>query len=93
MTRYTYPHPGYGGKLYPICTVLRDLSAQENCDGEPYIVMMRAAEAIEELERRLDEAHHQRDKLADALIDTQKDVRDLKDAVDLLIFKSRRVTE
>lgn len=68
MTRYPYPHPGYGGKLYPIRTVLRDLSAQENCNGEPYDVMVRAAEVIEELERRLDEARNQRDKLADALV-------------------------
>jgi hypothetical protein len=30
---------------------------------------------------------------AEALIDTQKDVLDLRDAVDLLIFKSRRSKE
>ena len=40
----------------PIQTVLRDLAGQDGCDGEPYDQMMEAADYIDALERRLDEA-------------------------------------
>ena len=44
----TYMHPGYK-KPYPITTVLKDLAAQEGCDGEPYDAMIFAANLIEQL--------------------------------------------
>lgn len=53
----TYPHPGYG-KPYPVTTVLRDLAAQEGCDGEPYDVMIEAARLIDGYEEM---AKHSRD--------------------------------
>lgn len=49
-----YMHPGYR-KLYPIQTVLRDLAAQEGCDGEPYDAMVFAAGIIDDLQRQLQE--------------------------------------
>lgn len=42
-------------RLYPIATVLQNLAAQENCDGEPYDQMQLAAEYITELEKLLTE--------------------------------------
>lgn len=42
-------HPLRPG-LYSIQQVLRDLAAQENCDGEPYDQMMLAASYIDMLE-------------------------------------------
>lgn len=44
-------HPLTGHKA-PIQQVLRDLAAQENCDGEPYDQMVEAAGYIDELENR-----------------------------------------
>ena len=38
--------------LAPIQQVLRDLAAQENCDGEPYDQMILAANYIDELEKQ-----------------------------------------
>lgn len=35
---------------HPIQSVLRDLSSQENCDGEPYDQMIKAADYIDDLE-------------------------------------------
>lgn len=49
---HTYLHPGYK-KPYPIETVLRDLAAQEGCDGEPYDAMVFAADAIAALRAQL----------------------------------------
>lgn len=46
-------HPLHGS-MYPIQRVLRDLAAQENCDGEPYDQMIQAADHIDDLEQRLD---------------------------------------
>lgn len=45
-----YVHPGYK-KPYPITTVLRDLASQEGCDGEPYDVMIAAADVIDSLKK------------------------------------------
>jgi len=42
-------------RLYPIQSVLKDLAAQENCDGEPYDQMQLAAEYINGLELLLKE--------------------------------------
>lgn len=44
-----YAHPLRRGLPYPITTVLRDLASQENCDGEPYDVMIAAADEIDRL--------------------------------------------
>lgn len=44
----TYEHP-LTGRRAPIQRILRDLAAQENCDGDPYDQMMQAADYIEEL--------------------------------------------
>lgn len=46
-------HPIKKG-MFPIQTVLRDLSSQENCDGEPYDQMWQAADYIDDLESRLE---------------------------------------
>lgn len=46
-------HPLHGS-MYPIQTVLRDLAAQENCDGEPYDQMIQAADYIDDLESRME---------------------------------------
>ena len=54
---HAYIHPGYK-KPYPIETVLRDLAAQEGCDGEPYDAMVFAAAAIAALRTQLAEAHN-----------------------------------
>lgn len=40
-------------RLYPIQSVLKDLAAQENCDGEPYDQMQLAADYITDLETLL----------------------------------------
>lgn len=40
-------------RLYPIQSVLKDLAAQENCDGEPYDQMQLAADYITLLEKLL----------------------------------------
>ena len=53
--QHEYLHPGYK-KPYPIETVLRDLAAQEGCDGEPYDAMVFAAAAITTLRAQLAEA-------------------------------------
>lgn len=52
---HVYLHPGYK-KPYPIETVLRDLAAQEGCDGEPYDAMVFAADTITTLRAQLAEA-------------------------------------
>lgn len=49
---HAYLHPGYK-KPYPIETVLRDLAAQEGCDGEPYDAMVFAADTITALRAAL----------------------------------------
>lgn len=40
-------------KMVPIQSVLRSLSAQEGCDGEPYDQMVQAADYIDDLENRV----------------------------------------
>lgn len=94
MSRYTHPHPFQDRKPAPIADVLRDLADRVDATTRPECdALIYGAKVIEELEQKLDASLHNNDKLADALIDTQKDVRDLRDAVDLLIFKSRRPRE
>lgn len=46
-------HPLHGS-MYPIQRVLRDLAAQESCDGEPYDQMIQAADYIDDLETRME---------------------------------------
>lgn len=47
-------HPlRYQDDLVPVQQVLRDLAAQENCDGEPYDQMMLAADYIDRLESQI----------------------------------------
>lgn len=41
-------------RMASIQHVLRDLASQENCDGDPYDQMIKAAEHIDDLESRLD---------------------------------------
>lgn len=52
---HEYLHPGYK-KPYPVEIVLRDLAAQEGCDGEPYDAMVFAAATITTLRAQLAEA-------------------------------------
>ncbi len=47
--KITHPLHPFDPK-YPISSVLNDLAAQENCDGEPYDQMVEAADYIDELE-------------------------------------------
>lgn len=55
--KHIIPHPnGKPGVEYDIVTVLHDLAAQENCDGEPYDQMVKAARYIEELRQETTEA-------------------------------------
>lgn len=44
-----------GFKRQHISTVLAQLAAQENCDGEPYDQMILAAQYIVKLERRIED--------------------------------------
>ena len=49
------------GRNAPIVQVLRDIAAQEGCDGDPYDECVAAADYITPLEERL--------RLADSVID------------------------
>jgi hypothetical protein len=50
-------HPlSASNSFYPIQQVLRDLAAQENCDGDPYDQMIQAADYIDELESTIKQA-------------------------------------
>ena len=44
------------GKDAPIAQVLRDLASQENCDGEPYDQMIQAADYIQNVQRKFENA-------------------------------------
>lgn len=55
-------------RLVPIQSVLRSLSAQEGCDGEPYDQMVQAAEYIDDLESQVGRLSRDRHELDMQLI-------------------------
>jgi hypothetical protein len=69
-TSLHYMHPGYN-KPYPISTVLRDLAAQEGCDGEPYDAMVFAADVIDRLSLAPAEAGGVEEPISDARLECE----------------------